>query len=127
MAGRTTLQEGSSGSVYRSPVDVRMKFQILNVAHKLLHDLTPPASPVLSPLPPPCLQTHLVSLSLGRGGVPSCLLLPHTVHSQFLPAYLNVTSSGKPFLTTKHLFLFLCVYPYPMVEFVIYYYSVCDR
>lgn len=108
------LQEVSSGSVRRSPTDVGVKSQILNVAYELWCDAGLTGSPVSAlAIAPLCFQVHLGSLSLGEGvnllAAPPTTLFPHlSIPTAFSLARLNVTSLGKTSLTAKP--LCLCIY-----------------
>lgn len=110
------LQEVSSGSVHRSPTDVGIKSETLNVAYKLLCDAALTGSPVSTlAIAPLVLQVHLGSLSLGESvnllaAIPTALLPHPSIPTASFLDQLNVTSLGKASLTTKPLFLFLCIY-----------------
>lgn len=105
------LWEDSSGRICRSPTDVGRKSRILNVAGKALRDPSPFASPVSSP----CSCRPLWFPQPGDGGTALLPASPTPFHSQlistsYFTTQLNVTSSGRTSLATKHRFHFLRIY-----------------
>lgn len=109
-------RENSSGSICRPPIDVGIKFQILNTVYEPLRNPAPSASPACSFQE----STRPAQVLLACGWVgtklfPASPTPPLQPVSISFTTSLKVISSGKTSLTTKHLSFFFVFITYPSV------------